>query len=127
MRDYRKKAKGSALLPTDLGAWKTMKKIVVCLAAAVSLVWAGAMSSKVTLFQPSTLNGVELKPGEYKIQVDGDKLTLQSGKTKAEAGVKSEQNPQKFTSTSVRYANGDGKMKITEIRIGGTTTKLVVN
>ena len=50
-----------------------MKKMIVCLAAAVSFVWAGAMSSNVTLYQASTLNGVELKPGEYKVQVDGDK------------------------------------------------------
>lgn len=104
-----------------------MKKIVVCLAAAASLVWAGAMSSKVTLFQHSTLNGVDLKPGDYKILVDGDKVTLQNGKTKAEAPVKSEENGEKFGSTSIRYINGDGKMKITEIRIGGTKTKLVVN
>jgi len=104
-----------------------MKKMIVCLAAAMSLVWAGAMSSKVTLFQPSTLNGVELKPGEYKVHVDGEKLTLQNGKTKAEAGVKAEQAEQKFGATSIRYQNGDGKMRITEIRIGGTNTKLVVN
>jgi hypothetical protein len=41
--------------------------------------------------------------------------------------VKSEQNAEKFGATSIRYSNGDGKMKITEIRIGGTTTKLLVN
>ncbi len=81
----------------SLGAWKTMKKMIVCLAASLSLIWAGGMSSKVTLFQPSTLNGVALKPGEYK------------------------------RSTSIRYRNGDGKMRITGIRIGGTNTKLVVN
>ena len=104
-----------------------MKKMIVCLAAAVSFVWAGAMSSNVTLYQASTLNGVELKPGEYKVQVDGDKLTLRSGKTKVEAVVKTEQNGEKFGATSIRYQNGDGKMRITEIRIGGTNTKLVVN
>jgi hypothetical protein len=104
-----------------------MKKMIVCLAAAASLIWASAVSSRVTLFQPSTLNGVELKPGEYKIQVEGEKLTLQNGKTKAEAAVKTEQNGEKFNATSIRYTNGDGKMKITEIRIGGTFTKLLVN
>lgn len=104
-----------------------MKKIIVCLVAAVSFVWAGAMSSNVTLFQPAELNGVTLKAGDYKVVVNGDKLTLQSGKAKAEASVKSEQNGEKFGSTSIRYNNGDGKMKITEIRIGGTNTKLVVN
>lgn len=104
-----------------------MKKMIVCLVAAVSLVWAGAMSSKVTLFQPSSLNGVDLKPGDYKIVVDGDKLTIQNGKTKAEAAVKAEENAEKFAATSIRYSTGDGKMKITEIRIGGTHTRLVVN
>ncbi len=105
-----------------------MKKMIVCLAASVTLIWADAMSSKVTLFQPSTLNGVELKPGEYKVQVEGDKLTLQNGKTKAEASVKTEQNDAKFGSTSIRYMNGGiNKMRITEIRLGGTNTKLVVN
>jgi len=73
------------------------------------------------------LNGVELKPGEYKIEVDGDKMVLRNGKTKAEAAVKSEQGDAKFGSTSIRYMNGDGKYRITEIRIGGTNTKLVVN
>ena len=127
MREYQTESNGKLIASGSLGAWKTMKKMIVCLAAAVSLIWAGAMSSRVTLFQPSTLNGVELKPGEYKIQVEGDKLTLQNGKTKAEAAVKIEQNGEKFSSTSIHYMNGDGKMRITEIRIGGTNTKLVVN
>ena len=127
MREYKTESNGKLIASGSLGAWRTMKKMIVCLAAAVSLIWAGGMSSRVTLFQPSTLNGVELKPGEYKIQVEGDKLTLQNGKTKAEAAVKIEQNGEKFSSTSIRYMNGDGKMRITEIRIGGTNTKLVVN
>lgn len=104
-----------------------MKKLFVLFAASVSFVFAGAMSSKVTLFQPSLLNGVELKPGEYKLEVEGDKMVLRNGKTKAEAAVKSEQGDSKFGSTSIRYQNGDGKYRITEIRIGGTNTKLVVN
>ena len=55
-----------------------MKKMFVCLAAAASLVWAGSISTRVTLFQQATLNGVVLKPGEYKMTVDGDKMTLES-------------------------------------------------
>ena len=127
MREYQTESNGKQPASGSLGTWKTMKKMIVCLAASVTLIWAGAMSSKVTLFQPSTLNGVELKPGEYKVQVEGDKLTLQNGKTKAEASVRTERNDAKFGSTSIRYMNGDGKMRITEIRIGGTNTKLVVN
>ena len=104
-----------------------MKKLVVLFVAAMSLVWAGAMSSKVTLFQDSLLNGVELKHGDYKLEVEGDKLILKNGKTKAEATVKTEQAESKYSSTSIRYKNGDGKYRITEIRVGGTNTKLIVN
>lgn len=104
-----------------------MKKLFVLFAAAMSLVWAGAVSSKVTLFQDSYLNGVELKSGDYKLEVEGDKLVLKNGKTKAEASVKSEEAESKFSSTSIRYKNGDGKYRITEIRVGGTKTKLIVN
>lgn len=103
-----------------------MKKLIVCLVAAVSLVWAAA-STKVTLYQSATLNGVALKAGEYKLKVEGETLTLQNGKTKAEAVVRSQQNGEKFSATSIRYQNDDGKMRITEIRLGGTNTTLVVN
>ena len=125
MRDYNQETGSDA--SNRLGAWKTMKKMFVCLAAAASLVWAGSISTRVTLFQQATLNGVVLKPGDYKMKVDGDKLTLESGRTKAEANVKAENNDAKFGSTSIRYQNGDGKMRISEIRVGGTNTKLVVN
>jgi hypothetical protein len=104
-----------------------MKKFVVLFAASISLMWAGAMSSRVTLFQSSLLNGVELKPGEYRIEVEDGKLVMKNGNIKAEATVKSESADSKYSVTSVRYKNGDGKYRITEIRIGGTNTKLVVN
>lgn len=104
-----------------------MKKIFVCLFAAATMMWAAAVSSRVTLHEPSTLNGVDLKPGDYKLEVAGGKLTLQSGKTHAEAEVKAEQADKKFSATSIRYQVADGKMRITEIRVGGTNTKLVVN
>jgi hypothetical protein len=104
-----------------------MKKFIVFFAATVSLVWAGAFSSRVTLFTPSLLNGVELKPGEYRIEVEDGNLIMRSGKTTAKAAVKTETGENKFDNTSVRYSNGDGKYRITEIRIGGTNTKLIVN
>ena len=104
-----------------------MKKLFVCLFAGAAMMFAAAGSSRVTLFERATLNGVDLKPGEYKMQVEGGKLTLQSGKTRAEAEVKTEVADKKFGATTIRYQNSDGKLRITEIRVGGTNTKLVVN
>jgi hypothetical protein len=31
----------------------------------------------------------------------------------------------KYSTTSVRYTNGDGKQRVQEIRVGGTDTKIV--
>jgi hypothetical protein len=79
----------------------------------------------VTLFQPSTVAGADLKPGDYKLTLDGGKAIFEKGKQKVEAAVKTEDSTEKFSTTTVRYANTGGKFKVLEIRLGGTRTKLV--
>ena len=103
-----------------------MKKLMLSF-AIVALAVASADTFKVTLIQPSVVSGQELKPGEYKLEVTDNRVVISKGKTNVQAPVKVEQAGSKFKSTSVRYANGDGKMTIQEIRLGGTTTKLVFN
>src|SRR6187551_532770 len=91
-----------------------------------ALAIAGAASTyNVTLFQPSIVNGTELKPGEYKVEVKDNTAVISKGKQSVQAPVKTETADSKFSSTSVRYLNGDGKYRLQEIRIGGTNTKLV--
>jgi hypothetical protein len=104
-----------------------MKKILLSFATLALAVASAAQTHRVTLFQPSMVNGTELKPGEYKVTVDGNKATLSSGKTSVSADVKTETADSKFSSTTVRYSNGDGKYTVQEIRLGGTTTKVVFN
>jgi hypothetical protein len=103
------------------------KKVLLFLATGALAVAAAGTAYKVTFFQPSWVNGTELKPGEYKIEVAGDKATIKNGKNTVETAVKVESNGEKYSSTAVRYQNGDGKYRIQEIRIGGTNTKLVFN
>ena len=51
---------------------------------------------------------------------------IKAGKTTVEtAGVKVENADRRYSSTVVRYTNGDGRYHIQEIHIGGTKTKLV--
>lgn len=103
-----------------------MKLIVIFLTLA--LVCASAATYNVTLMQPSTFAGKELKAGDYKLSVESDKAILTMGKEKvAEATVKVETNATKFTATSVRCIQDGSKMKVQEIRLGGTTTKVVFN
>jgi len=93
---------------------------------AVSAV-ASAKSYSVTLFQPSIIGGSELQAGDYKLELTESKVTMRSGKKTAEAAVEVQTADEKFSSTSVKYQNGDGKYRILEIRLGGTKTKLLFN
>ena len=102
-----------------------MKKILLSFATLALAVASAAPSYRITLFQPSLVNGTELKPGEYKVTLTDNKATITSGKTSVEATVKTEAADSKFSSTKVRYRNGDGKYRVQEIRLGGTNTKVV--
>lgn len=102
-----------------------MKKMMFGFAVMALAVASAADSYRVTLFQPSVVNGKELKAGEYKVTVQDNKATISQGKNSIEAPVKVEATDAKFSSTSVRYTNGDGKYNVQEIRLGNTRTKLV--
>jgi len=104
---------------------KSMKFFALFLTFA--LLTASAASYTVTIFQTSQFGGKDLKPGEYKVVVENDKVVIQKGKEKVEQTAKVETADSKFASTSVRYSDQNGKMKVQEIRLGGTTTKLVFN
>ena len=101
------------------------KKFMLSFAAAALMVASAAEKHNITLFQPSLVNGTELAPGDYRMELDGDKLVISKGKQKVEANVKSEQADSKFSSTSVRYVHAGGKFTVQEIRLGGTNRKLV--
>jgi hypothetical protein len=103
-----------------------MKKLLVVIALfGISL--AQAKSFHVVLYENSILGSTELKPGEYTIELKNEQVVVKSGKIEAQAQVKVENDSKKFPATTVRYSNGDGHYKITEIRLGGTNMKLVVN
>ena len=99
------------------------KKLVVSIALA-GLAIASAAQHRVTLFEESVLNGATLKPGDYKLVIDGGKATLSRGKQSVEAPVTLQKGDAKFASTSVRYSGG-GAPQLKEIRVGGTDTRVV--
>src|SRR5262245_41473915 len=103
-----------------------LKKVVILFAIAAIGV-AAAETFKVTLFQPTVVQGQELKPGQYKLDLKDTTLVIASGKTSVETKVQVEKCDEKFDTTSIRFATTDGKYAIQEIRLGGTKTKLVLN
>lgn len=104
-----------------------MKKLFLIAASMFVMAASAATTHRFTIFQPSFVNGTELKAGDYRVDVDENKAVISQGKMKVEAAVKMEDAGQKFGSTSIRYSNTDGKMTIAEIRLGGTSKKIVFN
>ena len=102
-----------------------MLKRFVLAFATLALVVASAATYKVTLTQLSVVSGNELKAGDYRLNVQNDKVTIVNGKHSVEVPVKIENVEQKYDSTAVRYSDEGGKTTISEIRLGGTKTKLV--
>lgn len=105
----------------------TIRKVLPFFLVA-GLAVASARSYTVSLFEPTLLGSTELKPGDYKIEVNDQTATIRNGKVRTESPVKVEEGDAKFAVTVVRYVHAaDGKVHIQEIRIGGTKTKLVFN
>jgi hypothetical protein len=102
-----------------------MLKKFVLVFAVLALAVASAENYKVTLSQSSTVKGNPLKAGEYRLNLENTKCTLKNGKQSVEVPVKVETVEKKFDTTTIRYRSEGEKPSISEIRIGGTKTKLV--
>ena len=100
---------------------------IMFLCATLTMAFATASTHNIVFYENATINGKEVKAGEYKMEIEGDKISIKKGKTSVEASVKVENAGDKFSTTSVRYGTEAGKYKIQEIRVGGTDIKLTVN
>jgi hypothetical protein len=103
------------------------KRILMVFAVLGLAAVASAKSYSLKLFEPSVIGGTELKPGDYTLELQDQKVVTHKGKQSCEAAVKVETADTKYSSTSVRYTNGDGKYHVQEIHLGGTNMKLVVS
>jgi hypothetical protein len=80
-----------------------------------------------TLDDAAWFGATHLKAGEYKIQVEGTKAVITSGKKDvAEVPVKIEQADHKILTNQIFMKNENNKQQVQEIRIGGSTTRIVL-
>jgi hypothetical protein len=101
-----------------------VKNVLLGFGSVALAIASAATTYNVTFYEPVTINGTQVKPGSYKLELEGNKALIRpSGekKTVTEAPVKVENEERKFSSTTIRM---DGT-QVDEIRLGGTTTKLV--
>lgn len=99
-----------------------MKKLLT-IAFGVGLLAVSAFGAGLTVTSPISAGGKELKPGQYKFEVQGDKVVFKEGRNVvAEAPASTETAAAKYRDTT--YEASDGK--ITAIRVGGSTTRIVL-
>ncbi|MBS1855907.1 MAG: hypothetical protein JST11_11120 [Acidobacteria bacterium] len=108
------------------------KKLIVLfalfalVAAIAGTVPVAGPSYSVKLLRPSVVKGTVLKEGEYRVNVGTDSVTIGNGKVSVEVSAKVESTDSKFPTTAIRYTEEAGKSKISEIRFGGTKTKVLL-
>ncbi len=103
-----------------------MKRILFFAAIFLfSVALASAQTFTVKLHQPSTVEGTELKPGNYKVELSETRVVITNGRLTVEAPVRQEESDVRFPATSVRYVDVDGTTRIREIRVGGSKIKVI--
>jgi hypothetical protein len=98
-----------------------LKKLIVSF-STVAVMVASAASYNVTLFQNATLDGKNLRAGDYKIELKDNNVVLKHDKDVTEVAARTETADKKFSQTVVRFNSKD---EVTEICIGGTNKKIV--
>jgi hypothetical protein len=102
-----------------------LTRIMLALATVALGVASAANPVHFTVIDPEWLDGNQLKPGDYTVQIEGDRAVIKSGKNVVEVPAKLETAPAKFDQTSLFELTVDGKSNIEEIRVGGSHTRIV--
>lgn len=108
-----------------------MKTKMTCIAILLAFGFLTATASadqrcQFTLSTASKIGNAELQPGDYKVVVDAPKVVLtelRTGKS-IELEAKVETTDKKFATTEVHSKLVDGASQISEIRIGGSKTRI---
>ncbi len=104
-----------------------MKKTTMILAVvALTLTSAWAKDFSIKVMQPTVVAGTEFKPGDYRVELNGTKMTFTNGSKAVVCDVKVEATGQKYAQSSLRSEETGGKLHAQEIRLRGTDTKLVL-
>src|SRR5271155_368835 len=85
-----------------------------------------ASSYHVKIADPTWVGTTQLKPGEYEIKVDADKVTFKQGKNVIAVSAKIETNASKYSDTQMDIKTENGQAKLRELDLGGTKSKIML-
>jgi hypothetical protein len=85
-----------------------------------------ASTYHVKIADPTWVGTTQLKPGEYEVKVDGDKVTFKQGKNVIAVSAKVETNAAKYADTQMDVKTENGRAKMVELDLGGTKSKITM-
>ena len=100
-----------------------LTKVIFSLATVALGVASAASSYTVKLYDPMWVGTTQLKAGEYKVEMQGNKAVFTTGKTVVEVPATLGTSDAKYKTTSFTSVD----KKISEIDLGGTTSKIVIS
>jgi hypothetical protein len=100
-----------------------IKKIAIFGVLGVGLLSAKTFNFTVT--SPTTAGSSQLKPGDYKLKVDGSQAVLMDRKGNTLDTGKVEPADHKFNQTSISSSTASGANKLESIEFAGSNTKVV--
>lgn len=105
----------------------TAKSLIIVGALTLSsLGIASTKSYDIVLVAPAKAGATELKPGDYKLKVEGSQAVFTDGSKSFTVPVQVENGDKKFNYTSIESNNQDGMDTIQAIDLGGSHTRLKV-
>jgi len=98
----------------------------IALAALLATAALSAKTHKINLPQPAQLGATNLEPGDYKLEIEGASAVLKDkgGKEIAKA-TKIETVDTKYSRTAFSATKDGDKLKISAIKVAGTTSKVL--
>ena|SRR5579872_1312982 len=90
---------------------------------ALSLVFAAGYQMIIT--SPTWLNGKELTPGDYKLEVQGNSVIIKGHEISIQVPAEVQTSTAKHPYTSFRSNNINGKQQLEEVDVGGTKTTIL--
>ena len=101
--------------------WKRIALVLLLAGIVVS-----AKTYTFNLSNPTRFGTATLKPGEYKVNVDGEQvLLLDRTGHEVEATAKVESSTYKYSGTAIEMVKADGTDRVVAVELGGTSTKIV--
>jgi hypothetical protein len=102
------------------------KGLIICALAVLPV--ASAKSFDVSIAEPSIVHNLRLKPGEYRLKLQGtNAIFTDADGNSFKTAVNVEQETKKFSDTEVMSTKDAGQERIEEIRLEGTKMKLEFN